>query len=112
MFAKVPSDGTPYPLFAFCRSGALEFLRDLACAIFEQRRGKREPNYQSLFSAAGDSSGRPCLPGLSILRCFLGVLLGMMAYYKRMPTVHILWLPLFILLELCASWASDSGSRP
>ena len=56
-FAKVPSDGIPYPLFSFVGAGALEFLRDLACAILEQRRGKREPDHQGLLSAPGDPSG-------------------------------------------------------
>jgi lipopolysaccharide transport system permease protein len=32
-----------------------------------------------------------------------GVFLCLMAYYKRMPTAHIIWLPFFILLEVLAS---------
>jgi lipopolysaccharide transport system permease protein len=101
-FAKVPSDGIPYPLFAFVALVPWNFF---AASLS-----------QSSNSVVGSANliskvyfPRLAIPMASVLAGLVDfgvsflVLLGMMAYYKRIPTVHILWLPLFLLLELCAS---------
>jgi lipopolysaccharide transport system permease protein len=43
------------------------------------------------------------LAGLMDFAISGGVLLVMMAYYRRVPTAHILWLPFFVLLALAAA---------
>jgi lipopolysaccharide transport system permease protein len=43
------------------------------------------------------------LAGLVDFALAFVVLLGMMVYYKRVPTLHVIWLPFFLLLELCAA---------
>lgn len=102
MFAKVPSDGTPYPLFAFVALVPWNFF---AVSMT-----------QSSNSVVGSSNlitkvyfPRLAIPLASVLAGLVDfalafvVLLGMMIYYKRVPTIHVYWLPVFLLLELCAA---------
>ncbi len=102
MFAKVPSDGTPYPLFAFVALVPWNFFATSMT--------------QSSNSVVGSSNlitkvyfPRLAIPLASVLAGLVDfalafvVLLGMMVYYKRVPTIHVYWLPFFLLLELCAA---------
>jgi lipopolysaccharide transport system permease protein len=102
MFAKVPSDGTPYPLFAFVALVPWNF--------FATSLG------QSSNSVVGSANlitkvyfPRLAIPLASVLAGLVDfalsfiVLLGMMVYYHHAPTIHVLWLPLFILLGLAAA---------
>lgn len=102
MFAKVPSDGTPYPLFAFSALVPWNFF----AASLSQSSGSVVGSANLISKVYFPRLAIPLaavLAGLVDFGVAFLVLLGMMAYYKRIPTVHILWLPLFILLELCAS---------
>jgi lipopolysaccharide transport system permease protein len=100
--AKVPSDGIPYPLFSFTALVPWNFF---ATSIA-----------QSSNSVVGSSNlvtkvyfPRLAIPLASVLAGLMdfaiagGVLLTMMAFYKRVPTAHILWLPFFVLLALAAA---------
>jgi lipopolysaccharide transport system permease protein len=100
--AKVPSDGIPYPLFSFAALLPWNFF---AVSLA-----------QSSNSVVGSSNlitkvyfPRLAIPLASVLAGLVdfaisgGVFLCLMAYYKRMPTAHIIWLPFFILLEVLAS---------
>ncbi len=102
MFAKVPSDGTPYPLFAFVALVPWNFFASSMA--------------QSSNSVVGSSNlitkvyfPRLAIPLASVLAGLVDfslafvVLLGLMIYYKRVPTIHVYWLPFFLLLELCAA---------
>jgi lipopolysaccharide transport system permease protein len=95
--AKVPSDGIPYPIFAFTALVPWTFfVNGLA---------------QSSNSLVGSSNlitkvyfPRLTIPISAVLSgvvdfaiAFL-VLLGMMAWYRVMPSLNMLWLPLFLLL--------------
>jgi len=101
--AKVPSDGVPYPLFSFTALVPWTFF---ATAIT-----------QSSQSVVGSSNlitkvyfPRLAIPLASVLAGLMDfgiascVLLGLMAYYHRVPTIHILWLPLLVLLALLAAF--------
>jgi lipopolysaccharide transport system permease protein len=102
LFAKVPSDGTPYPLFAFTALVPWNFF---AAALG-----------QSSNSVVGSANliskvyfPRLAIPLAAVLAglvdfgiAFL-VLCGMMIYYKQPPTIHVLLLPVFVALELCAA---------
>jgi lipopolysaccharide transport system permease protein len=94
---KIPSDGVPYPIFAFAALVPWTF--------FSTGLG------QSSNSIVGSSSlitkvyfPRLIIPLASIFSGIVdflltfAVLLGMMFYYGLMPTVNIVWLPLFLLL--------------
>ena len=100
--AKVPSDGIPYPLFSFAALLPWNFF---AISLA-----------QSSNSVVGSSNlitkvyfPRLAIPLASVLAGVVdlaiagGVFLCLMAYYHRMPTAHIVWLPFFILLELMAA---------
>ncbi len=95
--AKVPSDGIPYPVFSYA---AL-----VPWAFFAQALG-----HSSLSLVVGANLIRKVyfprlvmpissvLGGLVDFILAFAVLLGMMLYFGMMPTVRILWLPLFLLL--------------
>jgi lipopolysaccharide transport system permease protein len=100
--AKVPSDGIPYPLFSFAALVPWNFF---STAIT-----------QSSGSVVGSANlitkvyfPRLAIPLASVLAGLLdfaiagAVLLGLMAYYKRVPTANIVWLPCFILLAVLAA---------
>ena len=56
--ANIPSDGVPYPVFAFCRAGAVAALRlraDASRATASSRN--QRPDHQGVLSAAGDADG-------------------------------------------------------
>src|SRR6266480_3872118 len=100
--AKVPSDGIPYPIFSFAALVPWTF--------FASGLG------QSSNSLVGSANlitkvyfPRLTIPIASVLSGIVDftlafvVLLGMMLYYRMMPTLNVLWLPLFLLLALVAS---------
>jgi len=97
--AKVPSEGIPYPLFSYAAllpwilfaeavtrsSGSLVRDADLVQRVYFPR---------ILMPFTGILS-----PLVDFAIAFL-VLFGLMFYFGYYPTVMILWLPLFLLLEL------------
>lgn len=100
--AKVPSDGVPYPIFSFA---AL-----VPWTLFSNGLN------QSANSLVGNSNllkkvyfPRLAIPISTVLATVVDflvamiVLFGMMAYYRIMPTLNSLWLPLFLLLALTTS---------
>jgi lipopolysaccharide transport system permease protein len=99
---KIPSDGIPYPIFSFAALVPWTF--------FANGLG------QSSNSLVGNANlitkiyfPRLIVPLASVfsgivdfLLAFV-VLLGMMLYYGLVPTLNVLWLPLFVLLALVTS---------
>lgn len=99
---KIPSDGIPYPVFAFAALVPWTF--------FANGLG------QSSNSLVGSSNlitkvyfPRLIVPLASVFSGIVDfvlafiVLLGMMLYYGLAPTLNVLWLPLFLLLALVSS---------
>src|SRR5258708_437330 len=100
--AKVPSDGIPYPIFSFAALVPWTFF---ASGLS-----------QSSNSLVGSSSliskvyfPRLIIPLASVFSgivdfaiAFL-VMLAMMLYYGLIPTLNVIWLPLFLLLALVTS---------
>jgi lipopolysaccharide transport system permease protein len=99
---KIPSDGIPYPIFSFAALVPWTF--------FANGLG------QSSNSLVGSSNlitkvyfPRLTIPLASVLSGVVDfalafiVLLAMMVYYGLMPTLNVLWLPLFLLLALITS---------
>src|SRR6476660_7751991 len=98
-FAKVPSDGVPYPLFAYCALVPWGFfsngLNMGSNSLVENANLIRKVYLPRLaIPIATVLSG-----GVDFLVSFL-LLLGMMAYYGRMPGIEAAWLPLLLLLGL------------
>lgn len=97
--AKIPSDGLPYPIFAYC---ALLPWQLFSHALIES--GNSLVGNQNLITKV--YFPRLVIPLAAVLAglvdfaiAFL-VLLGMMAYYGIVPTAAVLTLPLFLLLSL------------
>lgn len=113
--AGLPSDGVPYPLFALA---AL-----VPWALFAQGLS------QAAASVVGseDLIQKVYFPRLVIPIAAVGagaldfvfgllVLVAMMLGYGLLPSVHVLWLPLFVVLALAASlgvglWLAALGAR-
>jgi lipopolysaccharide transport system permease protein len=97
--AKVPSDGVPYPLFAYCALVPWGFFANGLTmgsnSLVESANLIRKVYFPRLaIPIATVLSG-----GVDFLVSFL-LLLGMMAYYGRMPGIEAAWLPLLLLLGL------------
>lgn len=103
-FAKIPSDGVPYPLFSFA---AL-----LPWTLFSEGLSR---STSSMVGNAGIMTKvyfpRLIMPISGILSPLVDffiafiILILMMAYYGFVPTIAIVLLPLFILLALATSLA-------
>jgi lipopolysaccharide transport system permease protein len=100
--AKVPSDGIPYPLFSFTALVPWTFFQTAV--------------QQSSNSVVGSSNliskvyfPRLAIPVATVMAAMVDfaisglVLLGMLLYYHRAPTIQILFVPLFVLLAFFAS---------
>jgi lipopolysaccharide transport system permease protein len=102
--AKIPSDGLPYPIFAYC---ALLPWQLFSHALTES--GNSLVGNQNLITKV--YFPRLVIPLAAVLAglvdfgvAFL-VLLGMMAYYGMAPTMAVATLPLFILLAIATALA-------
>ncbi len=98
-FAKMPSDGVPYPIFAYTATLPWELF---ASALSVASRS---------MVASGSMISKIYFPRMivplasvmsSVVDFFIGfvILIGMMFYYRIIPTIATLWLPLLILLAL------------
>jgi lipopolysaccharide transport system permease protein len=97
--ANVPSDGIPYPVFSYTALIPWTFFAN----------GLSKASNSLVHSANLIKKvyfPRLAVPIASVLGCIVDlvisftVLVGMLLYYGIVPTVHVLWLPLFLLLAL------------
>lgn len=97
--AKMPSDGIPYPLFAFAALLPWNFFANGLAQSSDSLVGSANLIRKVYFP-------RLAIP---ISAVFSGVvdfgiaftlLLGLMGYYRMAPTANFLWLPLLLLLAL------------
>ncbi len=101
-FAKVPSDGTPYPLFAFVALVPWTFFATSMTQSSNSVVGSANLVTKVYFPRLAIPLAS-VLAGLVDFALAFVVLLGMMVYYRHAPTEHVLWLPAFVLLELCVA---------
>lgn len=100
--AKIPSDGLPYPVFAYC---ALLPWQLFSHALTES--GNSLVGSQNLITKV--YFPRLVIPmaavvgGLVDFAVAFLVLVGMMAYYGIVPTAALITLPLFVLLALATA---------
>ena len=96
---NVPSDGVPYPIFAY--SGMVVWAFFANGVTFASNSLVLEANMIKKVYFP-----RMVIPMSSILSGFVDfvlafvVLLGLMVYYGIAPTVQVLWLPFFLLLAV------------
>ena len=98
-FAKIPSDGIPYPIFSYSATVPWAFF---AAALGVSAR--------SMLSSGHMISKiyfpRIIVPLASVLANLVDfgiafvMLIGMMFYYHIIPTFQMVWLPLFLLLAM------------
>jgi lipopolysaccharide transport system permease protein len=95
--AKMPSDGIPYPIFAFAGLVPWTFfangLAQSANSLVDSANLIKKVYFPRLTIPIAN-----VLSGLVDFSLAFLVLVGMMLWYGVMPTGRILWLPLFLLL--------------
>ena len=100
--AKMPSDGVPYPIFAFAALVPWTFFANGLTQSSNSLVGSANLITKVYFP-------RLAVPVATILSGVIdfvlafGVLLAMMCYYRLAPSVHVIWLPVFMLLALVTS---------
>jgi lipopolysaccharide transport system permease protein len=100
--AKVPSDGIPYPIFSFAALVPWTFFASGLSQSSNSLVGSGSLITKVYFP-------RLIIPLASVFSGIIDfalafiVLLAMMFYYGMMPTLNVLWLPLFLLLALVTS---------
>lgn len=102
--AKIPSDGVPYPVFAYCallpwHLFAYALNESANSMVGNQQLIKKVYFPRLIIPLAG------VLAGLVDFAIAFGVLLLLMLYYGIVPTVAIVTLPLFLLLAVGAALA-------
>jgi lipopolysaccharide transport system permease protein len=106
--AKMPSDGLPYPIFAFCgllpwQLFAYALASSAGSLVANQQLVTKVYFPRLIVPAAG------VLAGLVDFAIAFAVLLGLMLYYHVAPAPAAWTLPLFLLLALLAALAVGLG---
>lgn len=100
--AKVPSDGIPYPIFSFAALVPWTFFANGLTQSSNSLVGSANLITKVYFPRLTIPIASVLSGIVDFLLAFI-VLVGMMLYYGMMPTLNVLWLPLFLLLALVAS---------
>ncbi len=102
--AKMPSDGIPYPIFAYAALVPWTFfangLSQSANSLVDSANLIRKIYFPRLTIPIAN-----VLAGLVDFALAFAVLLGMMAWYHIYPSARLVWLPLFLLLALVTALA-------
>ena len=100
--AKLPSDGVPYPVFAYCALVPWSYfatsLSQAGNSLVEHQRLITKVYFPRLMVPAAS-----VVAGLLDLAIAFVVLLGMLLFYGMAPSFRILLLPAFVLLALLTS---------
>jgi lipopolysaccharide transport system permease protein len=99
---KMASDGIPYPIFAFAALVPWTFFANGLNQASNSLVGSSNLIKKVYFPRLAVPIAT-VLSGVVDFGLSLVVLLGMMLYYRIIPTANVLWLPLFLLLTLVAS---------
>jgi lipopolysaccharide transport system permease protein len=98
----VPSDGIPYPIFSFAALVPWTFfangLSQSSNSLVSSTNLITKVYFPRLIMPIASVLG-----GLVDFVLAFVVLLGIMLYYGILPSLHVLWLPLFVLLALVTS---------
>ncbi|MBI4915361.1 MAG: ABC transporter permease [Acidobacteria bacterium] len=100
--AKVPSDGLPYPIFAFAALVPWGFFSTSLTQASNSLVGSANLIKKVYFPrlVVPMSSAASALVDMCIA---FAVLLGLMLWYRIVPTANVVWLPGFVLLALVTS---------
>ena len=100
--AKVPSDGLPYPIFAYAALVPWTFFANGLSQSSNSLVGSANLIKKVYFPRLVVPISSVISGVFDFILAFV-VLLGMMLYYGIFPTVNIVWLPLLLLLTLTNS---------
>jgi len=100
--AKVPSDGIPYPIFAYAALVPWTFFAGGLSQSSNSLVGNSNLIKKVYFPRLAVPIATVLSEAVDFGLAFV-VLLGMMLYYGIFPTVNTLWLPVFLLLALVTS---------
>lgn len=102
--AKMPSDGIPYPIFAYCALLPWQLfakaLTDASNSLVANQRLITKVYFPRLVVPTS-----AVLSGLVDFAIAFMVLLGMMVYYGVFPDLRVLTLPLFLLMAIITALA-------
>jgi lipopolysaccharide transport system permease protein len=99
---KIPSDGIPYPIFSFAALVPWTFFANGLSQSSNSLVGNANLITKIYFPRLIVPLASVFSGIVDFLLAFV-VLLAMMLYYGMLPTLHVLWLPLFLLLALVTS---------
>ena len=113
--AKVPSDGVPYPIFSYAALVPWMFFAYGLNQAPTKLVGSADLVKKVYFPRLAIPIAAMLSGVVDFALAFL-VLLGMMLYYRLIPTFNALWLPLLLLLALVTSlgvglWLSAMNVR-
>jgi lipopolysaccharide transport system permease protein len=100
--AKIPSDGLPYPIFSFAALVPWTFFAYGLNHSSNSLVGSANLIKKVYFPRLVVPLSAACSGVVDFVLAFL-VLLGMMLYYDKVPTINVIWLPLLLLLALMTS---------
>lgn len=100
--AKIPSDNIPYPIFCFCALLPWNYF----ASAFSRSSGSLVNNAHLISKVYFPRLVIPIsslLSGLLDFAIAFLFLIGMMFYYHIVPTITILWLPVFMLMAIATA---------
>src|SRR5437773_8878091 len=100
--AKMPSDGLPYPIFTFAALVPWSFFANGLSQSSNSLVGSSNLITKVYFPRLIIPLASSFSGVVDFLIAF-GVLIVMMLYYSLLPTLNVLWLPLFFLLAMVTS---------
>lgn len=100
--AKIPSDGIPYPIFSYAALVPWTFFAHALSQTSNSLVSSTSLIKKVYFPRLAIPVATVLSGVVDFVLAFL-VLLGMMLYYGILPTINVLWLPLFLLLALVTS---------
>ena len=100
--AKMPSDGIPYPIFSFAALVPWSFFANGLSQSSNSLVGSSNLITKVYFPRLIVPLASSFSGVVDFLIAF-AVLIAMMLYYGLLPTLNVLWLPLFLLLAMVTS---------
>ena len=98
----IPSDGIPYPIFAYAALVPWSFFANGLTQSSSSMVGSARLITKIYFPRLVVPIAAVLSGVVDFLLAFV-VLLGMMLFYRIVPTINIIWLPVFLLLALVTS---------
>lgn len=104
MFAKLPSDGVPYPIFTYCALLPWNYfsrsLGDSSDALIGSSHLITKVYFPRLILPLSK-----VFAGLVDFAIAFVILIGMMFWYGIVPTARLAWLPVFIAIAMVTAFA-------